>query len=65
MSNDLIVTRRDARNAKRYPHQYLGEVFRFPALALKYQNLIKNFFIRELFGRFRGSLLGVLWWRGR
>lgn len=61
MSNDTIVTRRDARHAKRYPHQYLGEVFQFPALVLKYQNLIKNFFVRELFGRFRGSLLGVLW----
>ena len=61
MSQDSIITRRDASEAKRYPHQYLHEVFKFPALVLQHKTLVRNFFIRELFGRFRGSLLGVLW----
>lgn len=41
--------------------QYLREVVSYPALILRHRTLVKNFFRRELLGRFRGSIVGVAW----
>jgi len=41
--------------------RHLGAVLRYPARIWRHRLLVQNFFRRELFGRFRGSFLGVFW----
>lgn len=41
--------------------RYLGDVLRYPVRIWRHRLLVQNFFRRELFGRFRGSFLGVFW----
>ncbi len=41
--------------------RFLVEVLTYPRLMHKNRSLIHNFFKREFYGRFRGSILGTLW----
>lgn len=41
--------------------RFLGEVLGYPVRIWQHRLLVQNFFRRELFGRFRGSFLGVFW----
>lgn len=51
----------DASGQTRTLWSFLGEIPFYPRLAWRNRGLIRNFFIRDLQGRFRGSMLGMLW----
>ena len=51
----------DASQEKRTLWRFAKEIPFYPELAWKNRGLIRNFFIRDLQGRFRGSMLGMLW----
>jgi lipopolysaccharide transport system permease protein len=41
--------------------RYLAEIPGYPLLIWKHRSLVRNFYRRELLGRFRGSVFGLLW----
>ena len=51
----------DASKNRGTPLRFLPELLALPAMVSKHRALIWNFWRREFNGRFRGSLLGVLW----
>ena len=51
----------DASKQDRTLWHFMGEIPLYPRLAWHNRGLIRNFFIRDLQGRFRGSMLGMLW----
>lgn len=41
--------------------RFLAEIPFYPRLVWRHRSLVRNFFRRELLGRFRGSVLGLFW----
>mgnify|MGYP002713173368 CR=1 FL=1 len=51
----------DAADQRLTIWRFITEIPGYPQLAWRNRGLIRNFFIRDLQGRFRGSMLGTLW----
>lgn len=56
-----IIHHYDAARAKRGLLSHGLAMFRYPWRAWESRGLVWNFFVRELLGRFRGSLGGIFW----
>jgi lipopolysaccharide transport system permease protein len=61
VTDSLPVTHYSAETAPRGILRHSLPAFGYPWVAWKHASLVRNFYNRELLGRFRGSLLGVLW----
>lgn len=61
MTQQDIVHHYSAEATRRSALLYAGPLLGYPLKAYRYRELVWNFFRRDLFGRFRGSLLGIFW----